>query len=303
MVEDGPRGKGFGPAATSNASSKNRGRLRTTTRSSRSDVGSARAEKTTRAGWRARDDRPGTRAPQVRPRRVFGKRLCETDFHSFLAHQEFLWVDPNSPRLSVPSRQTFAPGRPIRAADRCPAFRSLAGNLASPSWLCSVSCAARLARAASSTQRVPGRTAFLGRCRPLRSPSGSESQRSTYRINSSSMTAAVIAAGDLQTRKPHPPIEGGLDAHLACADWIVPSVGDAASSITVPLTIVIPRTLHLPNAGRFQGEGSDGPATMRTLLETGYDGHVAQEFIPTWPDTAPALRHAAKVCDVRVMIA
>ncbi len=40
------------------------------------------------------------------------------------------------------------------------------------------------------------------------------------------------------------------------------------------------------------------PAVMRALLEIGYSGHVAQEFIPTWPDRALALRHAAKVCDV-----
>lgn len=40
------------------------------------------------------------------------------------------------------------------------------------------------------------------------------------------------------------------------------------------------------------------PAVMRTLLEIGYAGFVAQEFIPTWPDRALALRHAAKVCDV-----
>lgn len=40
------------------------------------------------------------------------------------------------------------------------------------------------------------------------------------------------------------------------------------------------------------------PAVMRAVLEIGYTGHVAQEFIPTWPDKALALRHAAKVCDV-----
>ncbi len=40
------------------------------------------------------------------------------------------------------------------------------------------------------------------------------------------------------------------------------------------------------------------PAVMRALLEIGYPGYVAQEFIPTWPDKALALRHAAKVCDV-----
>ena len=40
------------------------------------------------------------------------------------------------------------------------------------------------------------------------------------------------------------------------------------------------------------------PAVMRTILETGYTGFVAQEFIPTWDDPVQALRHAAKVCDV-----
>lgn len=40
------------------------------------------------------------------------------------------------------------------------------------------------------------------------------------------------------------------------------------------------------------------PAVMRALLDLGYSGYVAQEFIPTWPDKALALRHAARVCDV-----
>jgi hydroxypyruvate isomerase len=40
------------------------------------------------------------------------------------------------------------------------------------------------------------------------------------------------------------------------------------------------------------------PAVMRAILETGYTGFVAQEFIPTWNDPVRALRHAAKVCDV-----
>lgn len=40
------------------------------------------------------------------------------------------------------------------------------------------------------------------------------------------------------------------------------------------------------------------PAVLRALLDTGYDGFVAQEFIPTWPDRILALRHAAMVCDV-----
>ncbi|MCX6897880.1 MAG: TIM barrel protein [Verrucomicrobia bacterium] len=40
------------------------------------------------------------------------------------------------------------------------------------------------------------------------------------------------------------------------------------------------------------------PAVMKTIVEIGYKGFVAQEFIPTWSDKLEALRHAAKVCDV-----
>lgn len=37
---------------------------------------------------------------------------------------------------------------------------------------------------------------------------------------------------------------------------------------------------------------------MQAILDTGYEGFVAQEFIPTWDDPILALRHAAEVCDV-----
>ena len=40
------------------------------------------------------------------------------------------------------------------------------------------------------------------------------------------------------------------------------------------------------------------PPIMQAILETGYTGYVAQEFIPTWADKIAALRHAAQVCDV-----
>lgn len=40
------------------------------------------------------------------------------------------------------------------------------------------------------------------------------------------------------------------------------------------------------------------PAVMKAILETGYTGFVAQEFIPTWKDPIAALRHSAQVCDV-----
>lgn len=40
------------------------------------------------------------------------------------------------------------------------------------------------------------------------------------------------------------------------------------------------------------------PPVIRAIVETGYEGYLAQEFIPTWDDPVAALRHAAKVCDV-----
>ncbi|MBL8815702.1 MAG: TIM barrel protein [Planctomyces sp.] len=40
------------------------------------------------------------------------------------------------------------------------------------------------------------------------------------------------------------------------------------------------------------------PAIMKVILETGYKGYVAQEFIPTWSDPVLSLRHGARTCDV-----
>ena len=40
------------------------------------------------------------------------------------------------------------------------------------------------------------------------------------------------------------------------------------------------------------------PPIMRAIIETGYTGFVAQEFIPTWKDPVAALRHGVQVCDV-----
>lgn len=40
------------------------------------------------------------------------------------------------------------------------------------------------------------------------------------------------------------------------------------------------------------------PPVIRAILETGYQGYVAQEFIPTWDDPMESLAHAARVCDV-----
>lgn len=41
------------------------------------------------------------------------------------------------------------------------------------------------------------------------------------------------------------------------------------------------------------------PPIMRAILETGYDGYVAQEFIPTSDDPVESLRQAYELCDVR----
>lgn len=40
------------------------------------------------------------------------------------------------------------------------------------------------------------------------------------------------------------------------------------------------------------------PAIMRAIVETGFDGFVAQEFIPTYPDKIEALAEGIRICDV-----
>ena len=58
-------------------------------------------------------------------------------------------------------------------------------------------------------------------------------------------------------------------------------------------------TAGVPGRGELdENQEINYPAVMRAIVETGYEGFVAQEFIPTWPDKAAALRHAARVCDV-----
>ncbi|MFV1968571.1 MAG: TIM barrel protein, partial [Pirellulaceae bacterium] len=55
----------------------------------------------------------------------------------------------------------------------------------------------------------------------------------------------------------------------------------------------------VPGRGELdQNQEIHYPAVMRAILETGYDGYVSQEFIPTWPDKLAALRHALNVCDI-----
>lgn len=40
------------------------------------------------------------------------------------------------------------------------------------------------------------------------------------------------------------------------------------------------------------------PPILQAILDTGYTGFVAQEFIPTWDDPVLALRQAAQLCDI-----
>jgi len=40
------------------------------------------------------------------------------------------------------------------------------------------------------------------------------------------------------------------------------------------------------------------PAVMKAIVETGYKGHVAQEFIPKRPDVLASLKQGVEICDV-----
>ena len=40
------------------------------------------------------------------------------------------------------------------------------------------------------------------------------------------------------------------------------------------------------------------PAIMRAIVDTGFNGHVAQEFIPAKADPLASLNAAVKLCDV-----
>lgn len=40
------------------------------------------------------------------------------------------------------------------------------------------------------------------------------------------------------------------------------------------------------------------PVVMKAIVDTGFKGYVAQEFVPTYPDKLDSLREAIKICDV-----
>ena len=40
------------------------------------------------------------------------------------------------------------------------------------------------------------------------------------------------------------------------------------------------------------------PAIMKAIVETGFKGHVAQEFVPKRPDVLASLKQGVTICDV-----
>ena len=55
------------------------------------------------------------------------------------------------------------------------------------------------------------------------------------------------------------------------------------------------------NPGRHEIDESQElnyPAIMKAILATGFTGHVAQEFIPSWKDKLAALQQGVSICDV-----
>jgi hydroxypyruvate isomerase len=40
------------------------------------------------------------------------------------------------------------------------------------------------------------------------------------------------------------------------------------------------------------------PAVMRAIVESGFQGFVAQEFVPTHPDPIASLKRCVQICDV-----
>ena len=58
-------------------------------------------------------------------------------------------------------------------------------------------------------------------------------------------------------------------------------------------------TAGVPGRGELdETQELNYPAIVKAVVETGFQGYLAQEFIPTWPDRVKALRHAVRVCDV-----
>lgn len=58
-------------------------------------------------------------------------------------------------------------------------------------------------------------------------------------------------------------------------------------------------TAGVPGRGDLDDtQETNYPAVMQAIVDTGFQGYVAQEFIPKGTDKIAALRHAARLCDV-----
>ncbi|NOY43544.1 MAG: TIM barrel protein [Planctomycetes bacterium] len=58
-------------------------------------------------------------------------------------------------------------------------------------------------------------------------------------------------------------------------------------------------TAGVPGRGELdETQELNYPAIIRAIHETGYDGYITQEFIPTWEDKLASLRHGVSVCDI-----
>lgn len=58
-------------------------------------------------------------------------------------------------------------------------------------------------------------------------------------------------------------------------------------------------TAGVPGRGELdETQELNYPAIVQAIVATGFQGYLAQEFLPTWPDRIAALRHAVRVCDV-----
>jgi hydroxypyruvate isomerase len=58
-------------------------------------------------------------------------------------------------------------------------------------------------------------------------------------------------------------------------------------------------TAGVPGRGELdETQELNYPPIVRAIVDTGFQGYLAQEFIPTWQDRVKALRHAVRVCDV-----
>jgi hydroxypyruvate isomerase len=58
-------------------------------------------------------------------------------------------------------------------------------------------------------------------------------------------------------------------------------------------------TAGVPGRGELdETQELNYPPIMQAILDIGYRGYVAHEFIPTWDDKLASLRHGVRVCDV-----